>query len=93
MLNVNEEKERINNMISSVVLEILGGLVVDEDKLKIFEKEFDTFMRALQAKNKIYDYAVVLSYNDLLGRFEGRIAYSLINSEENTYQDMVEFKF
>lgn len=93
MLNVQGEKEKINNYITAGIQEILyKGLRIDGNNLGNLEDEMNLFMRALQIKNKVHDYAVLLEYDTLFG-YKGKIAYSLINSEEDQYQDMVEFKF
>jgi hypothetical protein len=94
IIDINKTKEEINNIISSAVQEILHkGLRVQDNNLGNIEDDMILMMRALQVKNKIYDFAVMLSYNELLGYYEGKIAYSLINSEESQYQELVEFRF
>jgi hypothetical protein len=94
MLSLSQEKDWVNSIISSGVQEILyEGLRIDGNNLGYLEDEMNLFMKALQHKNIVYDFAVMLSYDSLFSRFEGKIAYSLINSEEPQFQDLVQFKF
>ena len=94
ILNPQQQKDEINKIISQGVQEILyKGLRIDNNNLGNLEDDMILMMRALQVKNKIYDFAVLLDYNNLFTHYEGKIAYSLINSEEDLYQDIVEFKF
>lgn len=94
MISILAEKENINYIISSAVQEILyKGLRIDGNNLGNLEDEMNLMMRALQLKNKVYDFAVMLSYDELFGHYQGKIAYSLIKSEEDQYQDLVQFKF
>jgi len=94
ILDITKQKEEINHIVSSAVQEILHkGLRVQDNNLGNIEDDIILMMRALQLKNKVYDFAVMLSFNDLFSHYEGKIAYALINSEEPQYQELVEFKF
>jgi hypothetical protein len=98
--NIQEEKNKINLIISNGIQEILKkGLSVAEKSLGSLEDDIGIMLRALQLKNKIYDYAVFIKYNELLKRFEGRVAYSLINTEnmtpeeQNKWEVVLDFNF
>jgi len=79
--NVYKEKEKINYIISNSIQEILKkGLRVAEKSLGSLEDDIGIMLRALQLKNKIYDYVVFIKYNELFKRFEGKVVYSLINT-------------
>lgn len=94
MLSIIEEKTIINNLILEGVKEIFRiGMDVSGSTLGTLEDEVILFMKAIQSKNKIYDFAVAIDYNSLFRRFEGKIAYSLIKSDDNMYQDLIEFSF
>ena len=81
--NLQDEKNKINDYLSKGVQEILyKGLRVKEKSLGSLEDDISVMLRAFQLKNKIYDYAVFITHNSLLNRFEGKIIYSLINTEK-----------
>ncbi len=80
--NIQQEKEKINAMLSNGIQEILyKGLRVKEKSLGSLEDDVGVMLRAFQLKNVIYDYAVFITHNSLLNRFEGKVVYSLINTE------------
>ena len=100
LIDIHNEKDAISGMIASAIQEILyKGLRIDGATLGHLESEMNTMMRAFQKKNKIYDYAVILIYDDLFDHFNGKIAYSLINTEgmeefeKNKVEDLIEFNF
>ncbi len=100
ILDHNELKYKINIIIHEGIKEILyKGLRITGNNLGNLENEFNLFMKAMQKTNKVYDFAVIIVYDDLFNRFEGKIAYSLINtvnmSEEDTkkYEDIIVFYF
>jgi len=95
-----EQKQKINYQISSAIQEILyKGLRVKEKSLGSLEDDVGIMLRAFQLKNIIYDYAVFITYSDLFKRFEGKVVYSLINTEKMTpeeadkYEVQIEFNF
>ena len=80
--NLIEEKNIINSIISSSLKEILHrGLRVSHKSLGSLEDDIKLLLRALQTKNRIYDYVVTIDYNHLLKLYEGKIIYSLVNTE------------
>jgi hypothetical protein len=98
--NLKAEKMKINDMLSKGIQEILyKGLRVKEKSLGSLEDDVGVMLRAFQLKNKIYDYAVFITYNSILNRFEGKVVYSLINTEKMTleeaseYEEELEFNF
>jgi len=98
--NTQEMKNENEKIIVNAVKEILyKGLRVKEKSLGSLEDDVGLMMRALQIKNKIYDYAVFTTHNSLLNRFEMKLAYSLINVEDMTeeeaepYEAVLEFNF
>ena len=92
--NIIEEKNRLNAIISLGIKEILSSFsLIREEDIVIIERDCNDLMRALQKRNKIFDFACLIQYNNLNGNYEGKIAYSLINSEESKYQDLIEFQF
>jgi len=98
--NMYQEKERINKIIEGGLKEILTkGLKVQEKSLGSLEDDVGVMLRAFQLKNLIYDYAVFIKYNELFSRFEGKIVYSLINtenmeaSEADKFEVELEFNF
>ena len=98
--NTYQEKERINKMLSNGIREILyKGLRVHEKSLGSLEDDIGAMLRAFQLKNIIYDYAVFITHNGLLNRFEGKVAYSLIDVSKMTeeeaapYETVLEFNF
>lgn len=100
MLNIEQEKIFINHLISLGIQEILYvGLRIDDNNLGYLEDEMNLFMKALQYKKQIYDFAVILTYNELFGHFDGKIAYSLISTEgmnefeKNRVEALIEFNF
>ena len=94
ILNINEEKEKINSYIVAGVQEILyKGLRIDGNNLGNLEDDINLFLRAMQVKNKIYDYACMLKYDGFLKRYEGIIIYNLINSDDLKYEEEIKFYF
>jgi hypothetical protein len=94
ILNLTEEKNKINRLISWGVTEILKSFtIMDGKSMPYLEKDINEFMRAMQIKNKVYDYACMVNYDGLVGKFIIRVAYSLINSKEPKFQDEVKIKF
>jgi hypothetical protein len=94
ILNVQQEKEKINEYISVGVQEILHkGLRIADNNLGNLEDDINLFMRALQLKNKIFDFACILKYDYLFKRFEGKIVYDLIDSDEDQYSEEITFYF
>ena len=98
--NTYQEKEKINNMILEPLQEILyKGLRVEGKSLGSLEDDIGVMLRAFQVKNIIYDYAVFIKYDELFNRFQGKIAYSLIDTENMTeaeaepYEAVLEFNF
>ena len=98
--NLQQEKDKINTMLSNGIQEILyKGLRVKEKSLGSLEDDVGVMLRAFQLKNIIYDYAVFITYSDLFSRFEGKVVYSLINtenmeaSEADKYEEQIEFNF
>lgn len=94
ILNVQEEKALLNKYISAGVQEILyKGLRIEGNNLGSLEDDLNLFMKALQMKNKIYDFACILKWDPLFNRFEGKIVYDLINSDEDQYSEEITFYF
>jgi len=98
--NTFQEKERLNEILTDGIQEILyTGLRVKEKSLGSLEDDIGVMLRAFQMKNLIYDYAVFITHNGLLNRFEGKLAYSLINTENMSeaeaepYEALLEFNF
>ena len=98
--NIQQEKEKINAMLSNGIQEILyKGLRVKEKSLGSLEDDVGVMLRAFQLKNVIYDYAVFITHNSLLNRFEGKVVYSLIDTENmdvteaDKYEEEIEFYF
>jgi len=98
--NIQQGKDKINAMLSKGIQEILyKGLRVKEKSLGSLEDDVGVMLRAFQLKNIIYDYAVFITYSDLFNRFEGKIVYSLVNTENmeveeaNKYEAEIEFNF
>jgi len=96
---LSEQKDNINKLILGAINEILyKGLRVTDKTLGSLEDDISLFMRALQIKNKIYDFAVSINYNEIISRYEGKIIYSLVNTENmgndaSTYEDEINFNF
>lgn len=87
-------KEEVNLLIADALQEIFhAGRLVTTTSVGSMEDDIRLFMRAMQIKNKIYDFAVNIEYNSIVNMYEGKVAYSLINSTDNEYQDYVEFRF
>jgi hypothetical protein len=98
--NMQQEKDRINAMLNNGIREVLyKGLRVKEKSLGGIEDDIGIMLRAFQLKNIIYDYAVFITYNELFKRFEGKLVYSLVNTENMTseeadkYEVEIEFNF
>lgn len=98
-LTIKEQKEEINKIILPGIKEILHkGMRVSDKTLGGLEDDLGMLMKALQVKNKIYDYAVMCNYNSLLRYYEGKIIYSLVNTEKmgndaSEYEEILEFRF
>ena len=91
--NLQQEKENINKILSSGIQEILyRGLRVKEKSLGSLEDDIGVMLRAMQLKNKIYDYAVYITHNGLFNRFEGKVIYSLVNTEAMRPEDVAKFE-
>lgn len=96
---LNEQKDELNKIIYAGIKEILHkGLRIRTKDLGSLEDDFGLFMRALQLKNKIFDYAVLVNYNEAVNTFEGKIIYSLCNTENmgndaSEYEEVVDFNF
>jgi hypothetical protein len=100
VVNLQQEKDKINTMLSNGIQEILyKGLRVKEKSLGSLEDDVGIMLRAFQLKNIIYDYAVFITYSELFNRFEGKVVYSLINTENmeakeaDKYEALLEFNF
>lgn len=91
--NINDEKDFINEFIANGLREIVYKGLKFNDNIGNVEDEINTLLRALQFKNKIYDYACNIEFNDLIGQFEGTIVYDLVNTKENTYSETIKFNF
>jgi hypothetical protein len=101
MLDISKEKEQINYIISNALVEIIkSGIKTTKASIGSIEDDIKVMLRALQAKNKIYDYAVLIEPNP--GSFNGIIAYSLIDTssksciqdkDKHLYEDTIEFTF
>lgn len=97
--NTRQEKDILNKIISEGIKEILHkGLKVTNKSLGSLEDDISLLMRALQAKNKIYDFAVIIDDADFTGTYYGKVIYSLINTEHmgnnaSEYEGTVRFSF
>ena len=84
--SVQAQKDEINSLILSALKEILyKNMRITSTTLGYLEDEVGVFMKALTSKNKIYDYAVKIDYNELLKVFEGIIIYQLIKIDNPEY--------
>ena len=90
--DIKQEKDIINQYIAKVISEIFMNQIITEESMPAYRTDLEDFMKAMQLKNKVYDYQVMLAANYLTGKYEGKIAYSLINSDDDTYQDLIEFQ-
>ena len=91
--NMQQEKDRINTMLHSGIKEILyKGLRIKENSLGHIEDDIGVMLRAFQLKNIIYDYAVFITYNEIFSRFEGKLVYSLINTEKMEAKEAEQFE-
>ena len=91
--NLFQEKERINKIIVEAVKEILyKGLRIQEKSLGSLEDDVGLMLRAFQLKNKIYDYAVFITHNGLVNRFEMKLIYSLIDTEKMEAKEAEKFE-
>jgi hypothetical protein len=92
ILHVQEAKDEVDKIISHAITEIIEiGRRTTESTIGSLEDDINTMLRALQAKNKIYDYACVIEPGPL--KFHGKIAYNLINSDDPKYESVIEFYF
>jgi len=98
IVNIKQEKDIINNIISEGIKEILyKGLRIQGNSLGHIEDDCNLLLRALQVKNRIHDFACMLSYNHMFKHYEGKIIYSLINTENlndaELYEEEINFRF
>jgi hypothetical protein len=100
LYTVESQKEEINDLIAEGLKEILHtGFKINDKTLGSLEDDISVFMSALQKKNKIYDYAVHIVWDDLFNKFQGKLAYVLINTkgfnafEANKFEELIEFSF
>jgi len=92
MLNIQEEKRRVNYIIENGLREILyKGLRVNNKTLGSIEDDIELLLKALQVKNLIYEYAVSIEQNMLM--YDGTIIYDLIKTEEDIYSEEIKFRF
>jgi len=95
--SVKEQKEEVIKLILPPLKEIIYvGLRVDKKSIGTLEDDIRTLMRALQLKNKIYDFEIDIKPN--LGRYDGKIIFSLVNTENmgdnaSEYEEEVDFSF
>ncbi|MEA3387396.1 MAG: hypothetical protein U9Q66_03280 [Patescibacteria group bacterium] len=99
LTNLKEEKNIINNIILKGINEIVKtGMKVSNKSLGQLEDDFNLFLRALQLKNRIYDYAVHLEENGM-ANFKGTIVYNFIDTtkmelkEASEYEEEIIFTF
>jgi len=99
-LFTNDDKIILQNTIAEGIKEVLRkGLRIEGNSLGKLEDELSLFMKALQFKGRIYDFAVMITYNEMFNFFEGKIAYSLVNTEnmpeedKNKFEDLITFEF
>jgi len=84
IVSSDELKQKINFLIFGAVKEIFlkRKRYIAKEDLKNYRKELDLFFSALKSKNKIYDYAFVLDFNDF-NSLVLEIAYSLFKDDDN----------
>lgn len=93
-LNLQKEKDEINKIIHHGLREILyKGLRVNNNSLGNIEDDVNLMLRAIQLKGRIYDFASIIIENTLFSRFEGKIIYILIKSDEPQYEEEIKFYF
>jgi len=87
MIDVNKEKNLINNILYNAFNEIKKQYpVISGTNMKNIENDFNILLRALQYKNKIYDFACLIEYDYIETKFVIKIAYNLINSDKPEYE-------
>ena len=102
MLNPKQAKEEVNNIIVAGINEILAyklGRVIEPSDIEAIRVDLNYMLKAMRFKNKIYDYACSIGWDDLFQKYVGKIAYSLVNTEnmheedKNKYEDLIQFSF
>jgi len=94
---IREQKEEVINLILPPLKEIIYvGLRVDNKTIGTLEDDIRLLMRALQTKNKIYDFEIDIK--PTFGSYEGKIIFSLINTENmgddaSDYEEEINFVF
>ena len=95
----NQEIEELNDLIALGLQEILHkGRQVHSTSIGSLEDDINLFMRALQLKNKIFDYATIIELN-FMNIYEGKLAYSIVNTEgmpeidKARYEELINFNF
>lgn len=92
--SVEVQKQEINLIIVSALKEILQkGLVLNEKSIGSLEDDISLLMKALASKRKIYDFAVMINFNELLNIYDGIIVYDLINTDDDRYSETINFNF
>jgi len=94
LTNITEEKNKINHIIANSLNEILAkNSKIDSVKFEDYLDDIIFLMDHLRQKNRIYDYAIDFKNElDIFGKINGKIAYTLIDSTDNKYQDLLEFR-
>ena len=96
--NISQEKDKLNNIIASGLKEIIHKGLRVYNNVGDLEDDCNLMMRALQAKNRIYDYACIITANPLFSRYEGKIVYSLVDTSKmgdnaSDFEEVVDFVF
>ena len=98
--DIEQEKDNINLILTQATKEILiPGTFIDELELARIESQYKDLLRALQVSNKVYEYALGLTYEELTKNHIMNIAYSLITTsnmkeeDKNKYESFIQFTF
>jgi len=97
---IRDDKNHTEFLILKGIEEILTPLYAKTLKydyiMNYIPNEMETYLKALQVKNKIYDYVHTLEYNEITKKYEGKIAYSLYKNgiiKEEDNEHLIQYNF
>jgi len=91
-MQIMDMKNEINKVINSGLQEIFKpGASINENNKKYYLADIHGLLRALQARNKLNDFGYNIEWNPFLNKYEGKIIYNLIESEEDIYHETIDF--